>query len=81
MTTRYRLKPSGFILHSHWTFDVPEVFENPRDLYPYLTWINFTNPPSFESTKPILDIIFERYAGARGLALPHRRLLWKAIAN
>jgi ubiquinone/menaquinone biosynthesis C-methylase UbiE len=76
-----RLSRANLKLHSHWTFDVPEVFESSKELYTYLSWGNFTNPPSFENTKPILDTIFERYAGARGLALPHRRLLWKAIAN
>lgn len=78
---RGRLETNGFSLQSYWTFDVPEVFDNPRDLYIYLTWTNFANAPSFETTKPILETIFEQYANNRGLALPHRRLLWKATTN
>lgn len=76
-----RLETSGFILHSHWTFDVPEVFENPKDLHTYLTWANFINAPSFETTESVLETIFEQYAGSQGLVLPHRRLLWKARAD
>jgi hypothetical protein len=76
-----RLETSGFSLHSYWTFDVPEVFENPKDLHSYLTWANFINAPSFETTKPVLETIFEQYAGRQGLVLPHRRLLWKAVTS
>jgi ubiquinone/menaquinone biosynthesis C-methylase UbiE len=76
-----RLETSGFSLHSHWTFDVPEVFENPKDLHTYLTWANFVNAPPFETTKLVLETIFEQYASNQGLAIPHRRLLWKAVVS
>lgn len=76
-----RLGESGVSLHSHWTFDVPEVFQNPKDLHTYLTWANFINEPSFEITEPVLETVFEQYAGYQGLVLPHRRLLWKAVAS
>jgi SAM-dependent methyltransferase len=76
-----RLEPSSFSLHSHWTFDVPEIFESPKELYAYLAWTNFANAPSFEMTKPVLQTIFEQYADRQGLTLPHRRLLWKAFAS
>jgi SAM-dependent methyltransferase len=76
-----RLETSSFSLHSHWTFDVPEIFENPKDLHAYLAWSNVTDAPSFEVTKPILETIFEKHSGHQGITLAHRRLLWKAVIN
>lgn len=73
-----RLAKAGLELHSYWTFDVPEVFENARELYRYLTWGNFANSPSWEMARPSLEGVFVHYATQKKLTVPHRRLLWKA---
>lgn len=33
-----RLASGGLPLHSWWSFDVPEVFPDPEQLYVWLTW-------------------------------------------
>jgi ubiquinone/menaquinone biosynthesis C-methylase UbiE len=77
-----RLEASGLRLHSSWTFDVPEVFDDVAELYKFLTWNNLAESvPSFEKAKAILEAIFKEHATHEGLALPHKRLLWKAIIH
>jgi SAM-dependent methyltransferase len=76
-----RLSSASLKLYGYWTFDVPEIFENTEELYSYLTWGNFANPPSFEKAQPGLKTIFEIHAGREGLILRHRRLLWKAVVD
>lgn len=76
---KQRLSQGGLELHSHWICDVPEIFEEPEELYTFLTWGNFLpSTPSFLESKAALEDIFKTYGSSNGLVLPHRRLLWKA---
>lgn len=73
-----RLEAGGLTLHSCWTFDVPEFFGNLEQLYLRLSW-GETDIPSFPQVRGTLAKIFTRHAGADGLRLRHRRLLWKSV--
>jgi hypothetical protein len=75
-----RLAKSGLYLHSWWTFDVPEVFTEPEELYTRLTWGHTANEvPSFTEVAPHLAQVFAEHSSAQGVTLRHRRHLWKAI--
>src|SRR6185503_8691308 len=37
-TVKYRLELGGLELHSAWTYDVPEFFDDPHELYTRLAW-------------------------------------------
>jgi 23S rRNA (guanine745-N1)-methyltransferase len=75
-----RLNRSGIQLHSWWTFDVPEYFSTPEDLYLRLTWGHTPDEvPSYAEVAPQLAEIFAQHSGADGLELRHRRHLWKAV--
>lgn len=77
-----RLALAGLALHSAWSFDVPEYFDTPRDLYTRLSWGSADDEvPSFTAVSPLLGRIFADYAGADGLALPHGRFMWQAVVD
>jgi hypothetical protein len=69
-------------LHSCWTYDVPEQFDDPEQLYIFLSW-GFApeEVPTFAEVQETLEGIFSRYARSDGLALRHRRFLWKAVVE
>ena len=77
-----RLALGGLTLYSCWTFDVPEVFPNPEQLYRRLIW-GFAQDevPTWSQMESTLVRIFERYATAEGVELRQRRFLWKAVVK
>ena len=75
-----RLGLAGLALHSAWSFDVPEFFATPQDLYDKLSW-GYTpdEVPTFTAVSPILTQIFTEFATGQGLTVPHGRFMWQAI--
>lgn len=79
-----RLAIGGLALDSWWSFEVPEVFATPEDLYARLAW-GFVpgEVPSFEAVRPIFARIFAehraQYGPWEGVAIRRRRDLWKAV--
>jgi SAM-dependent methyltransferase len=75
-----RLAAGGLSLHSWWSFDVPETFPDPEQLYVWLAWGYLPGEvPSFEEVRPILERVFEEDVGPNGLEIRHRRYLWKSV--
>jgi SAM-dependent methyltransferase len=75
-----RLKAAGLSLHSWWSFDVPEIFPNPEELYIWLTWgCTPDEVPSFAEVAADLTRIFGQHRGPRGLEVRRHRYIWKAI--
>jgi hypothetical protein len=74
-----RLAAGGLSLDSYWTYNVPEVFPSPEELYRWRAW-GYTpdEVPSFEEVRPILVRIFDEHGGPDGVAVCHSRFLWKA---
>jgi hypothetical protein len=67
-------------LHSWWSFDVPEIFPNPKELYVWRTWGNTPDEvPSYAETAVDIEHIFQQYGGPQGLEIRRRRYIWKAI--
>lgn len=74
-----RLHQAGLLLHSGWGFDVPEIFEDPRELYTMISWgLPRSEIPDFKELEYRLKAIYDRYAEPRGIVLRHCRYLWKA---
>ena len=82
-SVKYRLGFGELELHSAWTYDVPEFFNDPRELYQRLTWGHIPEEiPSWNNVKSIFEQIFSDYASQPdGLVMRHTRLLWMAVAN
>lgn len=77
-----RLARSGLNVHSWWSFDVPESFDDPEQLYIRLTWGNTPDEkPAYADVAPALESLFTRHATTDGLTLRHRRHLWKAVVS
>ena len=75
-----QLATGSLTLHSWWSFEVPEWFPGPRQLYDFLTWgWTADEVPAFVEVQPSLDRIFADYAGPQGVVLRHLRHLWKAV--
>jgi SAM-dependent methyltransferase len=79
-TIEQRLGEAGLRLHSWWSFDVPELFSNPKELYAWRTF-GFTaaEVPSYQEVAPLLERIFKEFAGPHGLEVRWRRHIWKAV--
>jgi SAM-dependent methyltransferase len=75
-----RLAAGRLSLHSWWSFDVPEVFPDPEQLYAWLAW-GYTpdEVPSLPEVRPVLERVFAEHGDADGVAIRHRRYLWKAV--
>ncbi len=74
-----RLHQAGLTLHSGWSFDVPEVFPDPVELYKMITWgLPASEIPSFEELKYKFDAIYKTFAEPEGIVLRHCRFLWQA---
>jgi SAM-dependent methyltransferase len=74
-----RLHQAGLLLHSGWGFDVPETFEDPRELYTMITWgLPRSELPTYDELEYKFKSIYKRYAEERGIVLRHCRYLWKA---
>jgi len=82
-SVKYHLGLGGLEMHSAWTYDVPEFFNDPRELYTRLSWGYLPEEvPSWDDVKSIIEQIFTEYAtGADGLVMRHTRLLWMASVN
>jgi SAM-dependent methyltransferase len=77
-----RLALSGLELHSCWSFDVPEIFPDPRELYVFLSWGFLPGEvPAYAEVQADLESLFARHAGAGGLVLRRERFLWKAVVE
>jgi len=82
-SVKYRLGLGGLTLHSAWTYDVPEFFDDPRELFTRLSW-GYTpeEVPSWDDVKSIIEQLFTDYStGSEGLVMRHTRLLWMAFVN
>jgi SAM-dependent methyltransferase len=74
-----RLARGGLHLHSWWKYDVAEYLQTPRDLYVYLCWgEDPADVPGFREVEDPLVQIFREQSTSSGLAIRHRRFLWKA---
>ena len=75
-----RLDLAKLTLHSWWSFDVPEVFPDPEQLYIWLTWGRSPEEsPAFSEIHSTLERIFREYGHSQGMTVSHRRYLWKAV--
>ena len=74
-----RLAVAGLALHSAWSFDVPEWYHSPLDLYRSLTFgEDPQDVPAWNDVRSDLAELFERHASGPGLEDRHRRFLWMA---
>lgn len=79
---RTALAAAGLYLHGFWEFNVPEWFDDPRELYMRLTWgSDPQSTPGFDEVRESIEAVFARHAGPRGLVIPHERFLWKAVRD
>ncbi len=79
-SVKYRLSLGRLELHSAWTYDVPEYFTDPRELYKRLSWGYIPDEvPSWQDVRSIIEDIFTEFTCEDGLPLRHTRLLWTAI--
>jgi SAM-dependent methyltransferase len=75
-----RLAGAQLSLHSWWSFDVPEIFPNPKELYVWRNWGNTPDEvPPYAEIALDLEHIFQQYGGPQGLEIRRRRYIWKAI--
>ncbi len=62
-----RLSAAELTLHSWWSFDVPELFPNPEELYAWRAWgCTSDEVPSFAQVAKDLKRIFAQYGGSHG---------------
>ena len=81
-SVKYGLKIGGLKLHSAWTYDVPEIFNDPYQVYIRLAWGYLSDEvPSWSETRELIENIFTDYADSAGLVMRHTRLLWKAVVD
>ena len=82
-----RLAAERLALESWWSFEVPEVFPDPEQLYAWLSWGSGPGEvPTLGEVRPILDRIFREHSAehtldgdvAAGVAIRRRRYLWRA---
>lgn len=77
-----RLALAGLSPQSAWSFEVPEYFATPQDLYVKLSWGHVMDEvPSYTAVSTILDQIFNEYATEKGVAVPHGRFMWQAVVD
>ncbi|MCC6457383.1 MAG: class I SAM-dependent methyltransferase [Caldilineaceae bacterium] len=75
-----RLAKSGLQIHSWWSFDVPEYFTEPQELYAWRTFGRAPEEvPPYTEVAPALAQLVAEHRSAEGLAIRHRRHLWKAV--
>lgn len=74
------LAEAGLKLHSWWDFDVPYYIPDPRELYIGLSWPFMEDEvPPYQEVEPVLEQIFQEFAGPQGLENRWRRSIWKAV--
>lgn len=72
-----QLRAGGVRPHSAWTFDVPEVFTAPEELYRALTFMRFEpGVLTLDEARPHLERLFADHP--RGVDMRQRRYLWMA---
>jgi SAM-dependent methyltransferase len=77
-----RLAAAGIPVHSAWSFDVPEVFDDPGELYARLAWDRKSPAtPPYDACRDALEALFASPEAAAGLALRQRRFLVKAVVG
>lgn len=77
-----RLANGGLELDSWWSFDVPELFPDPEQLYIWLSWGKAADDiPSFTKIRPTLERIFNKYGNNQGVEIRYHRYIWKAIVE
>lgn len=83
-----RLMAAGLALDAWWSFDVPEVFPDPEQLYAWLIWGSGPGEvPTFAEVRTMLERVFREHAVehplaggvAAGVAIRRRRYLWRTI--
>jgi hypothetical protein len=75
-----RLAATGLAVDSWWSFDVPERFPDPEQLYAWLAWGGTPDEvPPLVAIRPLLERIFAAHGGPEGLAIRRRRYLWTAV--
>jgi SAM-dependent methyltransferase len=75
-----RLADAGIALRAAWTFDVPEVFTHPAELYRRLAWSRRRpDTPTYETCRRALADLFADPDHAGRVALRQRRYLWTAV--
>jgi SAM-dependent methyltransferase len=79
-----RLAAGRLALESWWSFDVPEIFPDPEQLYAWLTWGSVPSEvPAFANVRPVLERVFSEHGAERGpgagVAIRRQRYLWKAL--
>jgi len=75
-----RLTAAKLTIHSWWSFEVPETFADPAQLYAWLTWgCTPDEVPPFADVQPALAHIFATHASGQGLSIRRRRYMWKAV--
>ncbi|MEX1009260.1 MAG: class I SAM-dependent methyltransferase [Acidimicrobiia bacterium] len=67
---------SPAVLDSCWWFDVPEWFDDPRELHARLAGRRHPTLP-FYAVSATLEQIFARHSGSLGLEIRHCRLVWR----
>jgi len=79
-SVKYQLALGGLELHCVWTYDVPEYFSDPHELYKRLVWGYIPEEvPSWQEVRSVIESIFAKFSWKYGLPLRHTRLLWMAI--
>ncbi len=77
-----RLGLAGLELQSAWSFDVPEYFGTPQDLYDKLSWgYTADEVPAFTAVSTIITQIFNEYATEKGVAVQNGRFMWQAVVD
>ena len=80
-TIEQRLALGKLELDSWWSFDVPQYFPDPEQLYVWLSWGKPVDEiPTLTEVRPVLEQIFQSYGNAEGVGTRYRRYIWKAIA-
>lgn len=75
-----RLTEIDLEIQCWWSFDVPETFANPEQLYVWLSWGRAAAEiPSLAEVEPTLQQIFTDYGTTAGVAIRYHRHIWKAV--
>lgn len=75
-----RLTNGGLELDSWWSFDVPETFPDPEQLYVWLSWGKATDEiPTLIEARSTLERIFDVYGNVDGVSIRYRRYIWIAV--
>jgi len=79
-TMTANLTEAGLKLHSWWDFDVPEYCPDTQTLYSWISWPFMADEiPSYQEIAPVLEKIFQEFAGKEGLENRWRRSICKVV--